>query len=243
MIKNTGYVVTEAGFGADMGMEKFFNIKCRYSGLVPDAVVLVATVKALKMHGGGRDVVAGRPLPDEYRTENLELVKEGVKNMQRHIQNACKFGVPVVVAINRFQYLTYYHNININRTDTDNELSIVREAAVSSGAFDAVVANHWAEGGKGAVPLAEAVVLACKSTPCPNPNFRFLYGSDLSIIDKIKIISREIYGASDVTVRPTIIFFIILVFCSSSRKDKFIYSARFCSFTYLYGQNSIFIIP
>ncbi len=97
--------MTEAGFGADMGMEKFFNIKCRASGLIPDCVVLVATIKALKMHGGGAPVVAGKPLPDEYRTENLELLKEGVKNMQKHVQNALKFGVPVIVAINRFTYV------------------------------------------------------------------------------------------------------------------------------------------
>ena len=97
-----GYVITEAGFGADMGMEKFFNIKCRASGLIPDCVVLVATIKALKMHGGGAPVVAGKPLPDEYRTENLGLLQEGVRNMQKHIANARKFGVPVVVAVNRF---------------------------------------------------------------------------------------------------------------------------------------------
>ncbi len=113
-------MITEAGFGADMGMEKFFDIKCRASGLVPDCVVLVATVKALKMHGGGPDVVAGKSLPDVYRNENLPLVKEGVKNMQRHIENARKFGVPVVVAVNRFTYiictkLTIHHTGRIRR--------------------------------------------------------------------------------------------------------------------------------
>jgi methylenetetrahydrofolate dehydrogenase (NADP+)/methenyltetrahydrofolate cyclohydrolase/formyltetrahydrofolate synthetase len=100
-----GFVITEAGFGADMGMEKFFDIKCRASGLIPDCVVLVATVKALKMHGGAPDVVAGRPLPEAYRTENLDLIREGAKNMQRHITNARKFGVPVVVAVNRFTFV------------------------------------------------------------------------------------------------------------------------------------------
>ena len=97
-----GYVITEAGFGADMGMEKFFDIKCRASGLVPDAVVLVTTVKALKMHGGGPEVIAGKPIPEEYQKEGLELVQNGCANMVRHIQNANKFGVPVVVGINRF---------------------------------------------------------------------------------------------------------------------------------------------
>lgn len=100
--KPPGYVITEAGFGADMGMEKFFNIKCRCSGLVPDCVVLVATIKALKMHGGGAAVVAGSPLSEEYKTENLELTRRGLLNLQRHVQNALKFGVPVIVAVNRF---------------------------------------------------------------------------------------------------------------------------------------------
>ena len=103
-----GFVVTEAGFGADIGMEKFFDIKCRYSGLVPNAVVLVATIRALKMHGGGPEVVAGKPLPDTYTQENLELLKTGCANMQKHIQNALKFGIPVVVSINRFRYTFFF---------------------------------------------------------------------------------------------------------------------------------------
>ena len=102
--EHAGYVITEAGFGADCGMEKAFNIKCRASGLVPDCVVLVATVQALKMHGGGPKVTPGLPIPDIYRTENVELVKAGCINMAKHIQNAIKFGLPVVVAINKFQY-------------------------------------------------------------------------------------------------------------------------------------------
>lgn len=160
---DAGYVVTEAGFGADIGMEKFFDIKCRMSGLVPDCVVLVATVKALKMHGGGPAVVAGKPLSNVYRTENLELVREGCRNMQRHIENARKFGLPVVVAVNRFT------------ADTDAEINVVRQAAVKAGALDAVSANHWAEGGVGAVDLACAVIKAARSTPSPNPEFKLLY--------------------------------------------------------------------
>lgn len=102
--QNSGYVITEAGFGADIGMEKFFDIKCRYSGLIPDCVVLVATIKALKMHGGGPDVVAGRPIAEEYMNENLDLLEKGCCNLAKHIANAKKFGMPVVVAINRFRY-------------------------------------------------------------------------------------------------------------------------------------------
>src|SRR5271169_1634228 len=120
------YVLTEAGFGADMGMEKFFNIKCRYSGLVPDCVVLVATIRALKMHGGGPKVVAGQPLAHAYTQENLELLEKGCSNLLRHIGNARAFGIPVVVAVNRF------------KNDTDNEVALVRKLAIAAGAKDAV---------------------------------------------------------------------------------------------------------
>ncbi|KAI3657904.1 hypothetical protein MP638_003541 [Amoeboaphelidium occidentale] len=181
-----GFVVTEAGFGADIGMEKFFNIKCRYSGLVPDCVVLVATIRALKMHGGGADVVAGSPLPEEYTKENLKLVQEGVKNLQKHIRNANKFGVPVVVALNKF------------KTDTTNEIDVVVKAAKEAGAFGAVCADHWARGGLGAVDLAKEVVKACKSTPTPNTNFKFLYPLEKDIITKLETIAKEIYGATSV---------------------------------------------
>src|SRR5262249_34745748 len=136
-----GYVLTEAGFGADMGMEKFCNIKCRYSGLVPDAVVLVATIRALKMHGGGPKVVAGQPLAHAYTQENLDLLEKGCANLLRLIGNARSFGLPVVVAVNRFS------------TDTDAEIDLVRRVAVAAGAEDAVMTNHWAEGGAGAVDL------------------------------------------------------------------------------------------
>jgi formyltetrahydrofolate synthetase len=178
-----GFVVTEAGFGADIGMEKFFDIKCRYSGLVPDAVVLVATIRALKMHGGGPKVVAGRPLDPAYTEENLELVEKGAENLKVHIKNALKYGVPVVVAVNRFT------------TDTDAEIDLVRKIAIEAGAEDAVMSNHWADGGAGAVELGKAVIAAAEKPS----NFKFLYDLDLSIKEKIEIIAKEIYGAGSVT--------------------------------------------
>jgi formyltetrahydrofolate synthetase len=181
-----GYVLTEAGFGADMGMEKFFNIKCRYSGLVPSCVVLVATIRALKMHGGGPKVVAGQPLAPAYTEENLELLEKGCSNLLRHIGNARAFGIPVVVAVNRF------------KNDTDAEVNLVRRLAVAAGAEDAVRANHWAEGGAGAVDLAKAVVAACEKPS----NFHFLYSLDLSIKEKIETIVREMYGGGGVEYSP-----------------------------------------
>jgi len=178
-----GYVVTEAGFGADIGMEKFFDIKCRYSGLVPDAVVLVATIRALKMHGGGPRVVAGRPLDPAYTEENLELVEKGAENLKVHIKNALKYGVPVVVAVNRFT------------TDSEAEIDLVRRIAKETGAEDAVMANHWADGGAGAVELGKAVIAAAEKSS----NFKFLYDSALPIKTKIETIAKEIYGAGSVT--------------------------------------------
>ena len=185
-LKLGDYVVTEAGFGADIGMEKFFDIKCRSSGLVPDCVVLVATIKALKMHGGGPDVVAGRPISDVYKNENIDLVRQGCKNLQRHIENARKFGVPVVVALNRFT------------TDTDAEIAVVCDQAAAAGAFSAVSANHWADGGNGALKLAQEVVRACASTPTPNPEFKFLYDLNLPIEEKLNAIATKIYRAKGV---------------------------------------------
>src|SRR5262249_47872291 len=135
LVGKDGYVLTEAGFGADMGMEKFFNIKCRYSGLVPDCVVLVATIRALKMHGGGPKVVAGQPFAHASLEENLALLEKGCSNLIRHIGNARSFGIPVVVAVNRF------------KTDTDAEVELVRKLSIAAGAEDAVRSNHWAEGG------------------------------------------------------------------------------------------------
>ncbi len=185
-LKLADYVVTESGFGADIGMEKFFDIKCRYSGLVPNAVVLVATVRALKMHGGGPKVVAGKPLASEYTDENLELLEAGLGNMQVHIQNALRFGIPVVVAVNSFA------------TDTPAEVELVRQAALEAGAEDAVVARHWMEGGDGAKALGEAVIAACEKPS----NFQFLYDLNLSIKEKIEIICTQIYGADGVDFSP-----------------------------------------
>ncbi|KAL4452211.1 hypothetical protein ABPG75_007873 [Micractinium tetrahymenae] len=181
-----GYVVTEAGFGSDIGAEKFCNIKCRYSGLSPDCMVIVATVRALKMHGGGPPVVAGKPLDHAYKTENLELVRAGCCNLARHIANAKKFGVPVVVAVNRFA------------TDTDAELEVVRQEALAAGAEDAVVAQHHGLGGAGAVDLARAVIAACEKPA----SFGFLYPLDIPLKDKIESIARNIYGAGSVEYSP-----------------------------------------
>jgi formyltetrahydrofolate synthetase len=181
-----GYVLTEAGFGADMGMEKFFNIKCRYSGLVPNCVVMVATIRALKMHGGGPKVTAGQPLAPAYTEENLDLLEKGCSNLVRHIGNARNFGIPVVVAVNRFS------------TDTDAEVDLVRAISKAAGAEDAVVSNHWAEGGLGAVQLGEAVIAAC-SRPS---HFKFLYPLEATIKEKITTIVREMYGGSDVQFSP-----------------------------------------
>ncbi|MDX1662296.1 MAG: formate--tetrahydrofolate ligase [Candidatus Promineifilaceae bacterium] len=180
------YVVTESGFGADIGMEKFFDIKCRYSGLIPDAVVLVATIRALKMHGGGPRVVPGRELDSAYREENLELLENGLDNLRVHVENARRYGVPVVVAVNRFT------------TDTEAEIALVKQASEAAGALTAVSTNHWAEGGDGAIDLAQAVVEACEQPS----DFEFLYPLELPIKEKIEIIAREIYRAADVVYEP-----------------------------------------
>ena len=186
-LKLADFVITESGFGADMGMEKFFDIKCRYSGNVPDVVVLVATVRALKMHGGGPKVTAGSPLAAEYIDENLELVEKGVGNMLAHASIAQKFGIPVVVAVNRFP------------TDTDAELELVRKIASGHpGIVDAVVADHFSQGGAGAIELAEAVV---KASEMPS-NFKFLYPLELSLKEKIETIACEVYGADGVDYSP-----------------------------------------
>jgi formyltetrahydrofolate synthetase len=181
-----GYVLTEAGFGADMGFEKFCNIKCRYSGLKPDGAVLVATIRALKMHGGGPKVVAGQPLAHAYTQENLDLLEKGCSNLIRLIGNVRSFGIPVVVAINRF------------KDDTDAEVALVRNLAIAAGASDAVVSNHWALGGAGAVDLGKALITACEKPG----NFHFLYSLDLSIKEKIETIVREMYGGSGVEYSP-----------------------------------------
>ncbi|QQO09244.1 formate--tetrahydrofolate ligase [Breznakiella homolactica] len=176
------YVVTESGFGSDMGMEKFFDIKCRSSGLVPDAVVLVATVRALKAHGGGPAVTPGKPLPAAYTEENLELLGNGMANLTAHLGIVRRFGIPAVVAINSFP------------TDTQAEWDLIRDAALKAGASDAVVSRHWALGGEGAADLAEAVEKAAAG----KSEFKFLYPLENTLTEKIEKIAGEVYGADGV---------------------------------------------
>ena len=180
--EKTGFVVTEAGFDFTMGGERFFNIKCRSSGLVPDVVVIVATVRALKVHGGGPEISPGAPLHEVYRTENVEILRKGCVNLRKHISNARVYGSPVVVAINKFA------------TDTDAEIAVVREEALAAGAADAIPANHWAEGGKGAIDLAKGVILASEK----EKDSKLLYDLDGTVQDRIEKIGKVMYGADQV---------------------------------------------
>ena len=185
--KLADYVVTESGFGADMGFEKMCNIKCRTSGLKVDAAVVVCTIRALKMHGGAIKVVAGRPLDQEtLAKEDLESVGKGFENLEKHIENVLLHGVPPIVVINRFP------------TDTPAEIKLVKEKSLAAGAAAAVTHNVWAEGGEGGIELAEAVV---EATSKPN-NFHHLYPLNLSIKEKIEIIATKIYGADGVNYTP-----------------------------------------
>ncbi len=185
-LKLSDYVVTESGFGADIGMEKFFNIKCRISGLVPDAVLLVATIRALKMHSGDFHVRPGKPLPPGLTQENLDSVERGCGNLEKHIENVQKFGVPSVVCINRFS------------GDTDAEIEVVRGRALRAGAESVVISDVWARGGAGGVEAAEALVAACEK----ENKFTLLYKDEDSIEKKIEKIATEIYGASGVAYAP-----------------------------------------
>lgn len=180
------YVVTESGFGADMGLEKFIDIKCRTSSIRPDCVVLVTTVRALKTHGGGPKVTPGRPLDGVYLSENLALLGAGLPNLIAHVENVKRFGVPVVVAVNRFP------------TDTSAEVALVEKTALECGASAAVTSEHWARGGEGAVGLAEAVEAACGE---PN-ELSYLYPLHTTVRQKIEIIARDMYGADGVDYAP-----------------------------------------
>jgi formyltetrahydrofolate synthetase len=179
--KLADYHVTESGFGADIGFEKFWNLKCRMSGIKPNAVVIVATVRALKMHGGGPAVKPGAPLNEVYAKENVALVEEGCQNLVAHIETVKKSGVRPVVCINSFY------------TDTKAEIEAIRKISEQSGALVAV-SEHWLRGGDGAKELAEAVIQACNE----KNNFKFLYELNTPLRQRIELIAKEVYGASGV---------------------------------------------
>ena len=187
--EKAGFVVTEAGFDFTMGGERFMNIKCRNSGLVPDVAVIVATVRALKVHGGAPEIKPGEQLAEVYRTENVGVLRAGCVNLKKHIENAKAYGVNVVVAINRFD------------TDTDAEVDVIREESLKAGAEDAVPATHFAEGGKGAIDLAKAVIAAsAKSKP---EDFQLLYDNNGSVQQNIEAIAKRMYGAEKVEFSET----------------------------------------
>ncbi|MBI5369447.1 MAG: formate--tetrahydrofolate ligase [Planctomycetes bacterium] len=180
------YVVTESGFGADMGFEKFCDIKCRASGLAPDAAVVVCSVRALKMHAGGFKITPGRPLDARLTSENLPALEAGIPNLLKHLENIREFGVPAVVAVNRFP------------TDTDRELEFVRAAARAAGVEDAVVSEVFEHGGAGGRALAEAVTRAAARPSA----FKFLYPLEAPTVEKIRTIATRIYGAKDIELSP-----------------------------------------
>jgi formate--tetrahydrofolate ligase len=184
-LKLSDYHVTESGFGADIGFEKFWNIKCRVSGLKPHCAVLVATVRALKMHGGGPKVVPGRPLDEAYTKENVGLVEKGCANMVAHIETLRKAGINPVVCINSFY------------TDAKSEIALIRKVAEEAKARVAV-SEHWLKGGDGALEFADAVVDACKE----KSSFKFLYPDDTPQRKRVETIAREVYGADGVSWAP-----------------------------------------
>jgi formate--tetrahydrofolate ligase len=184
-LKLFDYHITESGFGADIGFEKFWNVKCRNSGLKPHVSVLTSTIRALKMHGGGPKVVAGLPLADEYTKENLELLEKGCENMVHHINTIRKAGINPVVCVNRFF------------TDTDAEVAVVKKAAEAAGARCAE-SKHWEMGGDGAIEFAEAVKEACEE----DTGFKFLYPVEMKLRDRVEKIAKEVYGADGVSWTP-----------------------------------------
>ena len=184
-LKLFDYHVTESGFAADIGFEKFWNVKCRLSGLTPHVSVVVATIRALKMHGGGPEVRPGRPLPEAYTQENLELLEKGCENLFHHVNNVRKSGIKPVVCINRFA------------TDTEAEIALLRRLCEEQGVRCAL-AEHWRYGGEGAVELAQAVVDACEEPS----ELRFLYDLDLPLRQRVERIAKEVYGADGVDWAP-----------------------------------------
>jgi formyltetrahydrofolate synthetase len=184
-LKLADYHVTESGFGADIGFEKFWNLKCRFSGLKPHASVIVCTVRALKMHGGGPKVVPGNPLDKAYTEKNVPLVEKGVENLLAHIETVKKSGISPVVCINHFY------------TDTDEEIATIRKRAEAAGARVAL-SKHWEKGGEGAVELAETVVDACEH----EPRLEFLYQESTPLRERVELIAKEVYGADGVSYTP-----------------------------------------
>jgi len=184
-LKLFDYHVTESGFAADIGFEKFWNVKCRLSGLHPNVSVITATIRALKMHGGGPKVIPGHPLPDEYTKENLELVEKGIENLLHHINVVKKSGIKPVVCINKFY------------TDTDDEVKVVKKYAEQAGARVAV-SEHWLKGGEGALELADAVIDATKE----KVDFKFLYPLEMPLRQRVEAIAKEVYGADGVEWLP-----------------------------------------
>ncbi len=185
-LKLFDYHVTESGFAADIGFEKFWNVKCRLSGLKPHVSVVVATVRVLKMHGGGPQVVAGRPLPEEYTRENLELLEKGCENLFHHVNNVKKSGIKPVVCINKFY------------TDTDAEIGLIRRLCAEKGVRCAL-SEHWQYGGDGALELAQAVIDACEE---PQEPIHYLYDLDTPLRERVELIAKEIYGADGVDWAP-----------------------------------------
>jgi len=184
-LKLFDYHVTESGFAADIGFEKFWNVKCRFSGLKPHVSVLTTTVRALKMHGGGPKVVAGKPLPEEYTKENIALVEKGCANMVHMINVIRKSGINPVVCVNRFY------------TDTNTEVAAIKKAAEAAGARCAE-SQHWLKGGEGALELADAVIDACND----KNDFKYLYPIEMKLRDRVATIAREVYGADGVSWLP-----------------------------------------
>ena len=204
-LKLFDYHVTESGFAADIGFEKFWNVKCRLSGLKPHVSVIVATIRALKMHGGGPVVVPGKPLPDEYTGQNLELLEKGAENLFHHVNNVKKSGIRPVICINKFY------------TDTDEEIALLKKHCADQGVRCAL-SEHWQYGGEGALELARMVVEACEEPV----DFNYLYDLSLPLRQRVELIARDIYGADGVDWSP-------LAIEKAQRFESDPYYADFCT--------------